>query len=421
MEHLRRFGTKRALKTLALLWGGQAGNYALTLLAIPYLIQVLGLERYGAFVLLQSTLLFGQVLIEYGFPILANREAALCRGSREALQRLSSAVLILRLGLWCVSAAILTGQMIWFNHGGRIDRVGSVLGMVGLLGVAFFPQWILVGLGRAVQVGWMALAWRALGILGIFLFVHGPSDFALAVGCFYLPSIGQAVLGMEWLRRLGGFPGKVEPESVRSLVLEGGSIFFATLGTMLYSTWNLVHLGRIGSLEEVGAYGAAEKVVRVIAGASAPVVQAILPRFARRATDSVERSERALLEMSILTSLAGGGIVAFAVFLAAPMLAVLLSRSEGAAIAAILARLGPVLALILPGIVVSHLGLLARGDSRFWMGIALGVGGVNIIALPVLCSLMGALEGTLVSTYVCEALVLFGCLIRYAVRRTSHV
>lgn len=402
----------RSARKLAELWGGQAGNYLLTLLVVPHLIRSLGLETYGAFVVLQSTLLFGMVFIEYGFPVVANRQAALLRNSPSNLRSLVSSVNLLRILLWAIAVCLLVAETALFGRGPAIDHLALALGALGLFGTALHPQWILVGLGLAVQVGWLGFLWRALGVAGVLLLVHRPSDFALATAFTYLPSIGMALHARIWLKRRVGPAEPPRKEMLGRLALEGGSIFLATLGTMLYSTWNVLHLGRLGVLADAGIYGAAEKVVRVAAGAVAPVVQAILPRFASEGAQGGEQN-RLRLDLVILGSFLAGGLASILLMACSGPIARFLSGSEPEAIASTLFRLAPVLSLLIPGLVVSHLALLAKGDSTFWMWLTLSVGAANLVALPFACQRFGAVQGTLLSTYACEAVVLTGCLARY--------
>lgn len=404
----------RSARKLAALWGGQAGNYLLTILVVPHLIRALGLEAYGAFVLLQSTLLFGTVLIEYGFPVVANRRAAMLDGSSSGLRMLASSVALLRVLLWILACAMLFIGATWFDKGQRTDWIALGLGAIGLLGTALFPQWILVGLGKAIQVGWLILVWRTVGVVCILLFVGDSRDFAVAAAFTYLPNLGMAAHARIWLRRRTG-PWEPPPRKMLGdIAMEGGSIFLATLGTMLYSTWNLVHLGRSGTMEAIGAYGAAEKVVRVVAGAAAPVVQAVLPRFAARDPSSGRTGPSwARIDLAIACSFLAGGAASVLLMTASGSIAHFLSGSNQTEIATNLFRLSPVLFLVLPGLVVSHLALLARGDARFWMILTLAVGGVNLLALPFATSRFGPIGGTLVSTYSCEAIVLAACLVRH--------
>ena len=51
----------------------QVFTYVLPLLTLPYLVRVLGVEKYGLVMFAQSVIMFFSILVDYGFNLSATR------------------------------------------------------------------------------------------------------------------------------------------------------------------------------------------------------------------------------------------------------------------------------------------------------------------------------------------------------------
>src|SRR5690554_7448672 len=67
---------KRLLGNFLSLSGLQVFTYILPLITLPYLVRVLGVEKYGLVMFAQSFIMFFNILVDYGFNLSATREIA---------------------------------------------------------------------------------------------------------------------------------------------------------------------------------------------------------------------------------------------------------------------------------------------------------------------------------------------------------
>lgn len=69
-----RFG--RLLKNILSMVSLRGAEFLIGLVLLPYLVRVLGVDRFGALVFMQGVVRYGTVLVEYGFNLTGPRNVA---------------------------------------------------------------------------------------------------------------------------------------------------------------------------------------------------------------------------------------------------------------------------------------------------------------------------------------------------------
>ena len=97
-EEKRRFlGNFFSLATL------QGLNYILPLLTLPYLVRILGADKFGALAFATAIIGYFTVLTDYGFNFTATREVSLNRSNPEKLNEIFNSVMTIKLILFLLS------------------------------------------------------------------------------------------------------------------------------------------------------------------------------------------------------------------------------------------------------------------------------------------------------------------------------
>lgn len=306
-------------KNVLSLYALQFANYILPLIAVPYLVRVLGPEKFGAVAFGQSFMMYFVLLVNYGFDWSATRTISVQRDDPQKVSRTASAVLGAKVLLTVLSLGILTLLVAMVP---KFQEVSALLYLLFgiVIGNALFPKWLFQGLERMVAISVINLFMRVLALAGIFLIIHQPADYLKYAGLLGFQWVGAGIVGLVWAS-LGLRVKPVIPalsEIVRVLK-EGWILFLSQASVSLYTVGNAFILGLLTNPTVVGYYSAAEKIVKALTGLTEPVTQAAYPRFSKLAAESKASllywTRRALLLQSVV-----GFALSAVLFLGAPII-----------------------------------------------------------------------------------------------------
>ena len=88
---------KNLLKNIFSMVSLKGLEYLLALAILPYLVRVLGVEKYGTIVFMQSIIQYFVIIIDYGFNIITPRRIAITNDLLEQGEIFSSVIICLSL------------------------------------------------------------------------------------------------------------------------------------------------------------------------------------------------------------------------------------------------------------------------------------------------------------------------------------
>lgn len=276
-EEKRRFlGNFFSLATL------QGMNYILPLLSLPYLVRVLGADKFGLLAFATAIIGYFIVLTDYGFNFTATREVTLHRDDKDKLSEIFSSVMIIKFLLFVISFFILTLLIILFKKFSS-DPWLYYLTFGTVLGQILFPVWFFQGVEQMRYITIINIVSKILFTIAIFVLVKQSSDYLLVP---LLTSLGAIVAGIYSLFLVyTRFDIKFKIQKIHILIsyLKGGSNLFYTsvLGNLLTSSGTVI-LSFVSTNTVVGYYSAAERLFRAVVGLFAPITQALYPISCRK-------------------------------------------------------------------------------------------------------------------------------------------
>lgn len=415
----------RGASNLAALFGVQIANAALPLLAFPHLLNVAGHARYAEVVLAEALALAVLTLALYSFDINAvSRVVGLQeRDDSAAISKAYSDVLWARMAIFLPAAA---------------------LALLGCL--AFAPAllhalawWLLLPLSHIVQSAWMfqglernlpiavATLLSRIGSIALILTLVDGSDAYLLVPAFIGSTALVGAFGLAAYVRwsLGIRLHRVSANALRSLFVDGGSIFFGNCSVFMYRDMNVVLLGASGAgATAVAAYSMAEKLVKGIQAMARPLNQFFFPKAVRAIRHMTCADRRALRTLAGLTWPQMAAVAALVLglcigwLLGADRLPMLRDLPERDHIGMLVLAMTPAIFVGISNFTLGSVGLNHLGNRRFLFLALLTVGLLNLAVCSLLAFKWGS--GGAASAFVfSELLLAFLVVGRYLVRGKS--
>jgi len=268
----------------------QGANYILPLITLPYLVRVLGAEKFGLIAFAQAFIGYFIILTDYGFNLSATREISINRENKDKVSEIFSSVMIIKTGLLVLSFVIMSIIVFSFEKF-KQDWLVYYLTFGMVVGQVLFPVWFFQGMERMKYLTILNILAKLIFTIAIFIFVHKASDY------IYVPlinSLGFIVAGILalWIV-FKDFKINFKLPSLMQIkqdLKEGWYIFVSTVGINLYRGTNTFILGIFTNNTIVGYYAVAEKILYVIQGLQNPAGQAFFP-FISKKFSSISKSE----------------------------------------------------------------------------------------------------------------------------------
>jgi len=381
----------------------QGVNYLLPLITLPYLVRVLGPEKFGLIAFAQAFIGYFVILTDYGFNLSATREISINRENKEKIKEIFSSVMAIKFFL-CVLSFFILGLFLIF-----IPKFGNewliclfTFGMV--LGNVLFPVWFFQGMERMKYITILNIVAKVIFTICIFLFIRKVTDY------LYVPlinSMGFLVAGglsLVIISKDFRIKFRIPTNSaIQHQLKEGWHIFISTAAISLYTVSNTFILGLFTNNTIVGYYSAAERLIGGAQGLLTPIFQTVYPYISKLVSESKQRALNVIRKLTILVG-SGSFIISLLIFiLATPIVNIVLGNQyqQSITVLQILAFLPFIIGL---SNIFAVQGLYAfkfqRTVSRFVIPIAL----FHLFLLSIL-TYFYSLIGTATATILTEILI----------------
>lgn len=294
---------KRLMGNIASLAVVRGLDFIVPIVTLPYLIGVLGLEMYGLIDYAMALALYFAAFINYGFGVTAVRGIALNREDLGEVSRLYSET-VAAVCLLIFISLILYVPIVYLVDTFRPHAALYLYTFAFVSLQALFPTWLFRGLENISQGALLTAFSRLLYVVGIFLFVRSPQDYAL------VPALNAVTMLVAVIAAIGYANYKLKlrfklPPFRRLLAVykEGSDAFLAQLTPNLYNNSATFLLGAFSGTVAVGAFSAARKLVEAFSAAGMILSNAIFPYLLRN-KDAVRRSHTLLWGVGVFLALA---------------------------------------------------------------------------------------------------------------------
>ena len=302
----------------------QTANYILPLITLPYLVRVLGPEKFGLIAFAQAMTQYFSVFTEYGFNFSATREISICRDNPQKVSNIFNAVIIAKLLLVVVSFLFLAILVIYVPKF-RADWCVYFFAFGSVVGSSLFPTWFFQGIERMRYITVLNMIGKLIFTIAIFVFIKTQNDF------LYVPlitSLGFIITGLLslWVVFNKFKIRFVLPnyENIRHQLNEGCHTFISTMSITLYTNTNTFVLGLLTNNTIVGYYSAAEKLISAVRGMLGVISQSVYPYISKIAAESKDSALRLIRELTKIIGWAFFTISVLIFMFAAPIVTIIL-------------------------------------------------------------------------------------------------
>ena len=359
----------------------QGANYLLPLITLPYLVRVLGAEKFGLVAFAQAFVQYFVILIDYGFNLSATREISIHREDKQKVSEIFCSVLIIKFTLMVLSLFLLCLIVFSFQKF-KNEWLIYFLAFGMAIGQVLFPVWFFQGMERMKYITVLNITARVIFTVSIFLFVRGMSDY------IYVPllsSLGYIVAGIlgQWVafRDFKIRPNLPSIKCLWSYLKDSAQFFLSRASVSVFTSSNAFFLGLFTNNTVVGYYSAAEKLYLAFQGLYQPLTSAVYPYMAKYRNISLFKK---IFKLSVLLNT----VLCILLFIFSGQLVVLLFGNDFQNSILVFKIFTAALLIIVPSILEGYPFLAALGYAHYANGSIIAGSLFHIAALIIVSELL---------------------------------
>lgn len=265
----------------------KGAEYLVSFITLPYLLRVLGPDKYGAIAFATVIINYGRLVVDYGFNMTAPRDIA--KADEDNLDEEFASIFWAKFLLFI--PLIVVGSLLVYFFRDMLDILLLICVLPSLIGNMIFPIWYYQGIQKMKFITFFNLTARSISVICIFALVNEQADYLMAALLQSVTPIIAGIISLITLYRLR--PTLLRFPKFRNVVAkikDGWDIFISTLFINLYTNSNLFILGIMTNDTVVGYYSAANKLIEALKGAYSPISTAIFPHVSSLVKESREKA-----------------------------------------------------------------------------------------------------------------------------------
>jgi len=241
----------------------QGTNFILPLIVLPYLVNVIGIDKFGLVSFAQALMSYFIIFTDFGFNLTATREIALYRHDHTKLSFIVNKTVLTKLFLCAFSFLILLGLVSFVPY---FAAYAKMYYMAFLLVVAqvLIPAWFFQGIEQMKYLTYINLVAKLIFTALIFILITRPGDF-IYVPLFY--SLGNIISGIIafviMYKQFGVRVHYPEDFNLKTELKKGWNVFLSNFAINGYINSNLFILGLFTNNVVLGYYSIADKILYV--------------------------------------------------------------------------------------------------------------------------------------------------------------
>lgn len=281
----------------------QIFSYVLPLVTLPYLVRVLGVEKFGLISFATAFIAFFNIFVDYGFNLSATREISIHREDKDKITEIYSSVISIKLILVIVSFIILSIIILSFQQFLEHWEL-YYLTFIMVIGQALFPIWYFQGMESMKYIAKVNINSKIIFTLAIFIFVQDEADYLFVPVLNGLGFVLSGVIAQYLIFSKFHQTFKFDSLKLKEHFKDGLHVFLSVLSSTALSAVPILLIGVFLGYTIAGYYSAFEKLVSAIKSFFYIINQTFFPRLSKIFSESMWRYKSAWKKLSAFTILA---------------------------------------------------------------------------------------------------------------------
>lgn len=235
----------------------------LPLITLPYVLRVLGFEKYGLIALAASLVVYFRSIVDYSFLITATRDVAVFRNSQKKLNLIYSKVITVKTIFLLLSLLIITIIVFAYPPFYK-EKLVFFSTSLSLVGYMLFPEWFFQGIEKLKYVTIINISVKIAFALSIFIFIKEENDYIIyplmtSLGMLFSGIAGQFILIKKYKIKYKYIPIK----HIKITISKNTPIFINQFIPQLYNNTGSFILGLVAGNNLLGIYTAIIKIINM--------------------------------------------------------------------------------------------------------------------------------------------------------------
>ncbi|MGO3806863.1 MAG: oligosaccharide flippase family protein [Sphingobacterium sp.] len=273
---------KKLLSNFLSLSSIQLINLILPLVTLPYLITVIGLEKYGVVIMATSLITYFYTICDYSFKITGTRDVVIHRSSVKRLSVVFSKITYIKTALLIVSIIIIALSVI-FYRGFREHYIVYVFAVINLVGNAYYPDWFFQGIEKMKFIAISNVFIKILFTVLVFIFIKTENDYWMYPMFFSFGFVISTIAAYFFLYKI--YKLKFVPIKKKTLfgtVKSSFPIFVNQFLPNMYNNTSGFLLGLLVGNYLLGIYDAVKKIIELFNVLMGTISRVFFPFLTRK-------------------------------------------------------------------------------------------------------------------------------------------
>lgn len=265
------------------------------LITAPYISRVIGPTGNGIYSYTYSIVQYFALFAMLGLNNYGNRSVAKCRNNKEKLSKEFCSIYAMQLMTSLIMLTIYVGYITVFN---KKYFIYSLVQLIYLISVCFDINWFFYGLEEFKLTVIRNTIIRLITVIGIFTIVKSEEDLIIYVVLMCISSlISQLILWPFLKKRINFIRPKLS--DITKHIIPNLRLFIPVIAISIYKFMDKIMLGNMSTMENVGYYEYAERIINIPLSIITALGTVMLPRISNLVANGQDEKIKFYIDKSI--------------------------------------------------------------------------------------------------------------------------